>query len=187
MARGDTLPPRRHFSDADDAPIDTGKPKRRAYPCRARSCPMPGTMFTGSTDEDGICALHFGCNADEVTKTTQAILDWQCIVDVVLAGRVYACDVNVCTNHKEADRRQAEAWAKLVPAVEGSGWKQRVAIRSGEHFVEWSQRLSRFLANRVKERRLGIVIADDDAPTPVVAEIRKGLKVGRPTADWPND
>jgi hypothetical protein len=85
------------------------------------------------------------------------------------------------------DEALREAWARMVPAVLGSGWKPRLEPRAGEWLGDWVRRLERFLSNRVKETlNPGLAITDDDAPTPTVADMRSRLKgsLKPPTGDF---
>lgn len=172
--------------DEDDEP-QAAAPQRKRYRCWAEQCPMPGTIFLGSLGSDGVCAWHYGSSGDEVKKITQAILDWDCVQLEINRGRRVLIAPDTLAGPAKQDAEFREAWARMLPAVMGSGWKPRLEPRPGEKLGEWVRRLERFLANRVKERlNPGHVIADDDAPTPTVADMRSRLRgsLKPPTGDF---
>lgn len=176
MARGDTTPPRRsRFDDSAEAPAPDFAPKRLRYPCRANNCPLPGTIFLGGSDS-GICAWHYGSNGDEIPKVTQTALDWACITSEIEAARQLLNDPASATNPRAHRDALFAAWGRVLPSVVGSGWKHRMEALPSESYGEWALRMERFLLNRVKERITDRVIADDDSPTPLVAEMRERLR-----------
>lgn len=165
--------------DVAEAPV---APRRLRYPCIAHNCPMPGTIFPGGTTQ-GICAWHITATGDQLPKVTQALQDWQCLAIAINRGRAALVNPATCASPKELDRTQAELWGSLKESLAGSGWTERLKPEPQERLPDWSRRLERFLANRVKERlRPSVRIDDDNAPTPTVAEMRSRLRPGQSIA-----
>lgn len=125
-------------------------PKRLRYPCFATGCPMPGTIFTGTTDSPGTCAWHYGVLPTDIPKVTQRLLDWECVsLEINAARRVLTGD-KAC-DPKAQDDAMAEGWARLQPAMAAGGWSNELAPRDGERLGQWSRRLEAFLGARVVE------------------------------------
>lgn len=183
MARGDTQPPpRRGHFDEDGGPVQAA-PKRISYPCWADECPMPGTIFLDGVR--GICAWHYGRVGDDIPKVTRAILNWDCVQREINAGRRVLTAPDTLANPKALDAALRDAWERMKPAVLDSGWKPRLEPRQGERYGEWVRRIERFLSNRIKESlKPGLVITDDDAPTPTVADMLSRVRGAAPKGDW---
>lgn len=178
MAKGDTrAPTRQTFNDEAPPLAAQNGPRRMRYRCFANGCPMPGTIFTGGSDS-GVCAWHFGCNADDLPRVSRCIADWECVANAINAGRTFTNDPMKATAAKGDTAELAAMWADLLPSVLGSGWKNRIEPTAGERLGDWTRRLERFLANRIKEALGSTVIADDYAPTPTVADMRSRLRGG---------
>jgi len=175
MARGDTLPPaRKHFAEDDGGPIDTA-PKRLRYPCQANGCPMPGVVFLGGA-EDGVCGWHLNENPSDWGRITDALQRWECVERAINRARRVLTAPDTCADPKSQDKAQAEIWAEMLPAVQGSGWKERLRPAEREHLGDWSRRLGVFLGARVKEALSGQGVIDETKPTAFVAEVRAGLR-----------
>lgn len=126
------------------------KPKRLRYPCFAEGCPMPGTIFTGSTGAAGSCAWHYGVLPTDIPKVTERLNAWGCVADEINAAR------RVLTGDKAADPKAqddhlATAWLRLGPLVELSGWASDLEPHPRERLGDWSRRLEWFIGARVVE------------------------------------
>lgn len=120
----------------------------KRYPCFAGGCPMPGTIFTGSTDSPGSCAWHFGVLANDIPKVTQVLKDWNCVAYEVNEARRAHMGELAC-NPKALDDAHRAAWERLQPLV--PGWEDQLQPQEGERYRAWMQRLERFLGARVVE------------------------------------
>lgn len=168
MPRGDTRPPRQHF--AEDAPAlapSSGAPRRKTYACRAHQCPFPGTIFVGG-GEEGICAYHFGVVGNDFVRVTQILANWDPIVQECVAARRFSNDAEKCGDIAGERQEMAAAWARLVPWLLGSGWKNRVAPIEKETYVEWGKRLEKFVHARVKSDLAGGHEIDENTKTVTV-------------------
>jgi hypothetical protein len=138
-------------------------PQRLRYPCFADQCPMPGTIFggtTGTKDEAGTCGWHYGILPSDIPKVTRVLLDWRCVSFEINEAR------RVLTGEKAADPKGLQtafenAWERLKPAC-GSTWEaelrpgpartSRGEIRPfAEDYSAWAKRLERFIGSRVAE------------------------------------
>jgi hypothetical protein len=176
---------RKTYISGNDAPAIQDEPRQLRYHCFANNCPMPGTIFPGGSDS-GVCAWHYGCNGSEVAKVSQVLADWDCVVRVVNAGRRCLTGADTATDGRAQSGELAALWRDLAPAVWDSGWKLRVEPQAGENLGDWTRRMERFLRNRCKEALTGRVIANDNAPTPTVADMRSRVRGALPasTGDW---
>lgn len=180
MARGDTLPPARrgHFDDNEDSSALVPTAKRMSYSCWADGCPMPGAITLGA--DSAVCAWHYGQGGDQIPKVTRAIRDWECVQSEINIGRRILTSAATLASPKAHDDALRDAWARMSPAVLGSGWKPRLEPRDLEKYGEWVRRLERFLSNRIKEAlNPSLVISDDGQPTPTVADMRSRLREAR--------
>lgn len=176
MPRGDTSPPKRaNFDETADESHQLVMSKRSTtYPCRANGCPMPGTIFSGATDGEGICAWHY--SAEDLPKVTRVLNDWECLTIAINRGRAFICNPDVAANVKRQREMLLALWSDVSSSVTGSGWKIRTEPFRGEILGDWVRRMEQFLNNRVKEVVNGIVITDDNAPTITVAKMRERLR-----------
>ena len=168
--------------DDDDAPALSAQdgPRRLRYPCAAHGCRLPGALFIGG---DGVCGWHAREAPNDWPKITRTLADWECAMQAINAARQCMTDADTCASPKLQDERMAAAWARMLPAVLGSGWHRRVEPKPGERFGDWGRRLEVFLGARVKEA-LGQGLAegsriDEGEATPFVAEVRGGLRDGK--------
>jgi len=151
---------RQTFNDDDDSIANSipHKPVAR-FACAAGQCPMPGTIFTGST---GLCVYHVGAHAGDWHRITRVLVDWQCVMDEINAARRAHCSHDLAGNPDALERLFGDAWKRLQPMVAGA-WEDDLkpgAVKAGqpEDYREWGIRLERFIGQRVVEilrKRLG--------------------------------
>jgi len=149
---------RRHYDE--NAPERTQAPSdrtRRTYPCFADQCPMPGTIFTGST---GCCAWHYGAHVHTIARITQVILDWDCVASEINAARA-ALNGPMATDAKAMRDAFRAAWSRLKPLA--GAWADQLRpgpLRTAggldrdlgmESYGHWVMRMERFLMQRVRE------------------------------------
>lgn len=172
---------RTNFDDkAPDAPAQDAIVRRMRYPCAAHQCPMPGTIFLHGPDSGGVCAWHAREPENDWPKITRAIKDWECVHFAINRARRVLTSPLTCVDGK-AQREALDAeWLAMLPAVQGSGWKQRLQPKQGENLAEWSRRLDLFLAARVHEAQRGGGAVDETKPTLFAAEVKAGLRDGKP-------
>lgn len=183
MPRGDTKPPRAHFSeDEDAAALPPAEPQRLRFPCAAHQCPMVGAIFVGGPDAPGQCMFHAREPANDWPKITQALKDWECVTTAILRARRVLASQDASSDGALHQRTLKAEWEAMLPAVLGSGWKTRVEPRLLETLGEWTRRLEGFLHARVRERQKGEGVIDETAPTPFAAEVREKLRGGKGNA-----
>jgi hypothetical protein len=148
----------------DDAEYRGGAIERkgppRRYPCFATGCPMPGTLFTGSTDEAGTCAWHYGNLSSDIPKVTKALQDWSFVAyEIIEARRVLTGEL--AKDPKAIARAFAVAWERMQATDLGEWAGQlkpdRIQTSKGEitnhaeSYGDWAKRLERFIGARVVE------------------------------------
>lgn len=134
----------------DDENPQPAKPQRLRYPCFADGCPMPGTTFMSGTDKPGTCPWHYGVQPSDIPRVTQRLIDWQCVVAEVNAARRVLTG-EAASDPRAQDQAQAQAWQRLAPALEMSGWADELKPGQSEHYAEWGRRLECFVGARVVE------------------------------------
>lgn len=164
---------RKSFNEtAADAPQDTTV-KRMRYPCAAHQCPMAGVVFLGN---DGVCGYHAREPGNDWPTITQALLDWRCVTVAINACRRVLADPLTCADGKAHRETLAREWEAMIPAVQGSGWKNRLEPQARTNLAGWVWLLECFLLARVKERQSGGGSIDETKPTAYAAEVRAGLR-----------
>jgi hypothetical protein len=145
--------------------IETTKPTPRRYPCFAGGCPMPGTIFTGGTDQPGTCAWHYGVLSADIPKVTKALQDWGCVSYEIREAR-RALTGEVATDPAALQQAFDTAWERLRASID-EGWvdqlkpgtittrnrftREAYDTKQPEGYGDWAKRLERFLGARVVE------------------------------------
>lgn len=138
----------RVFTDDDAAQQD--QPQRVRYPCFAAGCPAAGTLFPNGTQSPGVCVWHYQVQPSDIPKVTQRLVDWRCVGVELEAARSLLTG-EAAADARAQDEAQAQAWQRLGPVVQRSGWGDVLAPRPGEHYGEWAKHLERFIGARVVE------------------------------------
>ena len=122
------------------------------YACLAHQCPMTGSMF--GEGGNGVCVYHFGTNSHDWPRITHTLLDWAIVTEEINHCR------RVLTNPETASSPaviEAE-FRKAVQRVEqcAGQWINDLKpqlTRGGklDSYGTWSQRLERFMGQRVVE------------------------------------
>lgn len=139
-----------HADEADDTTV-----RYHRRPCDAHGCPMPGAIFLNGHDAPGICAWHFGANGSDFPRITAALLRWQCVSDEINAARRVINDPMMATDVKAQKRAIHEAWIRLQPAVDGSGWEAALKPLDSEPIGDWCRRITDFLVVRINTDVVG--------------------------------
>jgi len=169
---------------ADNATNSEASTRTMRYPCAAHQCPMPGTIFLGGSRE-GACAWHALENPRHWPRITQAILDWQCVQQAINRMQRAIVAPETCADAAAQDAAMDAEWRWLLPYVRAD-WAPRLQPGTGESPTHWAYRMRMFLGARIKESvggGKGAGTVDESAPTPLVAQVRAGLR-GAPPADW---
>jgi len=127
------------------------EPQRMRYPCMARQCMMPGSIFPAGAKE-GVCAWHYGTNASDWPRITQILLDWGCVAYEINEARRVFTDPETRCAPKVLDQLYKTAWERLQPLV--PGWEDALApgkTKAGfaESYGDWARRLEKFLGTQV--------------------------------------
>lgn len=132
---------------------DEVKPERLRYPCFADGCPMAGSMFPDQVMGEktrGVCPWHYNLNPSDIPRVTQRLRDWKCVADEIEQARLVFTGP-LATDPAGHDESFHEAWRRLAPAVELSGWSNDLKPQDRESYGDWAHRLMYFIGARVLE------------------------------------